>query len=46
VLWLTCGNTSNATLQEVLGRSLAKALALLQQGDELVQISGPTNEWS
>ncbi len=46
VLWLTCGNTSNAKLQEILARSLAKALALFDEGENLVQISGPTSEWS
>lgn len=45
VLWLTCGNTSNARLQEILARSLTKALALLEEGEDLVQISGPTSEW-
>lgn len=46
VLWLTCGNTSNARLQEILAHSLTKALALLEEGEDLVQISGPTSEWS
>lgn len=46
VLWLTCGNTSNAKLRAVLERSLVKALRLLQEGEDLVQISGPTSEWN
>ncbi len=46
VVWLTCGNTSNARLQEILARSLADALALLNGGEDLVQIAGPTSEWS
>jgi len=46
VVWLTCGNTSNARLQEILSRSLSAALALLDGGESLVQISGPTSEWS
>ena len=46
VLWLTCGNTSNAKLQEILSRSLPEALALFEAGEALVQISGPTSEWS
>ena len=46
ILWLTCGNTSNARLQEILSHSLTKALALLEEGEDLVQISGPTSEWS
>ena len=46
VLWLTCGNTSNAALRAVLTRTLPEALALLEAGEALVQISGPTSEWS
>ena len=30
VLWLTCGNTTNAGLRDFLGRTLAEALELLQ----------------
>ena len=39
ILWITCGNTSNAHLKEILKGSLAKALDLLQQGERLVEIS-------
>jgi predicted nuclease of predicted toxin-antitoxin system len=46
VLWLTCGNTSTAGLQVILTRGLCEALALLEAGEALVQISGPTSEWS
>ncbi len=46
VLWLTCGNTSNAALQTILTRALPEAVALLDAGEDLVQISGPTSEWS
>jgi len=46
VLWLTCGNTSNAMRQGILTRGLPQALALLEAGEALVQISGPTSEWS
>ena len=46
VLWLTCGNTSNAALQATLTRALPEAVALLDAGEALVQISGPTSEWS
>jgi predicted nuclease of predicted toxin-antitoxin system len=46
VLWLTCGNTSNAELQAILTRALPNALTLLKAGEALVQISGPTSEWS
>ncbi|MFN8475401.1 MAG: DUF5615 family PIN-like protein [Anaerolineae bacterium] len=40
VLWLTCGNTSNAALQKILLSTLAQALSLLQSGEELVEIRG------
>jgi predicted nuclease of predicted toxin-antitoxin system len=38
ILWLTCGNTSEAALQEILGRQLATALCLLEGGEDLVEI--------
>ncbi|MCZ6625629.1 MAG: DUF5615 family PIN-like protein [Deltaproteobacteria bacterium] len=41
ILWITCGNTSNAHLKEVLKDSLPKALDLLRQGERLVEISDP-----
>ena len=40
LLWITCGNTSNACLREVLQRTLPRALRLLEQGEPLVEISG------
>lgn len=46
VLWLTCGNTSNVRLQQILAGSLPKALEFLKAGEALVQISGPTSEWN
>lgn len=39
VLWLTCGNTSDAALQEILAKHLAVALRLLDSGEALVEIS-------
>ena len=38
VLWLTCGNTSNARLREVLNRELPAAVARLEAGESLVEI--------
>jgi predicted nuclease of predicted toxin-antitoxin system len=38
ILWITCGNTSNARLKEVLKKSLARAIDLLRQGERLVEI--------
>jgi predicted nuclease of predicted toxin-antitoxin system len=40
VIWLTCGNTSNANLQSILTVTLPKAIALLQAGEKLVEITG------
>ena len=39
ILWVTCGNTSNARLRELLSRVLPIALDLLAQGEPLVEIS-------
>jgi len=38
VLWLTCGNTSNARLQLILTKTLAHALVLLATGEKIVEI--------
>lgn len=38
VVWLTCGNTSNAYLRGILGRTLVQALSLLDKGEALVEI--------
>jgi predicted nuclease of predicted toxin-antitoxin system len=39
ILWITCGNTSNAHLKKILKNSLAEALDLLKRGERLVEIS-------
>ena len=39
VVWVTCENTSNARLREILRKSLQPALELLQRGEPLVEIS-------
>lgn len=42
VLWVTCGNSSNASLREILGRELLSAVARLNAGNDLVEIgAGP-----
>lgn len=41
IIWLTCGNTSNAALQRILGRNLSTALRLLDGGEDLVEIGAP-----
>jgi predicted nuclease of predicted toxin-antitoxin system len=38
VIWLTCGNTSNVRLKEILKQTLAKAIDLLQAGESIVEI--------
>jgi predicted nuclease of predicted toxin-antitoxin system len=40
VIWLTCGNTSNARLQRLLSATLPQALRCLENGDALVEIAG------
>lgn len=40
VIWLTCGNTSNAQLRITLAATLPQALDLLAGGERLVEISG------
>jgi predicted nuclease of predicted toxin-antitoxin system len=40
VVWLTCGNTSNAALRIILKTTLPRALQLIAQGEKLVEISG------
>ncbi|MBL9176679.1 MAG: DUF5615 family PIN-like protein [Verrucomicrobiaceae bacterium] len=41
IIWLTCGNTSEATLHAILTRHLQTALGFLAGADDLVEISGP-----
>ncbi len=40
IIWLTCGNTSNARLREILSSVLPEALKLLHSGEKLVEIRG------
>lgn len=40
IIWLTCGNTSDAKLREVLSATLPDALELLRAGERLVEIRG------
>ena len=39
ILWVTCGNTSNARLRDVLLKSFPEARTRLEQGESLVEIS-------
>lgn len=40
VIWITCGNTSNARLQEVFAVTFPDTLRLLLRGEPLVEITG------
>ncbi|MEO7839883.1 MAG: DUF5615 family PIN-like protein [Anaerolineales bacterium] len=40
VIWLTCGNTTNARLREILDQALPSAIRLLEAGESIVEISG------
>lgn len=39
ILWITCGNTSNARLRVIFEQLFAQAVALLQRGDVIVEIT-------
>lgn len=39
VVWLTCGNTANERLRQVLVDSFPTAMALLRRGETIVEIS-------
>jgi len=38
VIWLTCGNTSNARLKQILTNALPQAISLLESGEPLVEV--------
>ena len=38
VIWVTCGNTSNARLKEILATTLPDTLNLLVSGERLIEI--------
>jgi len=38
VLWLTCGNTSNIRLRQILAKTLSQALTLLRTGEPVIEI--------
>jgi predicted nuclease of predicted toxin-antitoxin system len=40
IIWVTCGNTSNARLKEILATNLGQAVELLESGEILVEITG------
>ena len=38
VIWLRCGNTSNAHLRQLLRNTFLSALAMIESGESLVEI--------
>jgi predicted nuclease of predicted toxin-antitoxin system len=38
VIWLTCGNTSNTRLRQILIKTLNQAIALLASGEPVIEI--------
>jgi predicted nuclease of predicted toxin-antitoxin system len=38
IVWVTCGNTSNARMQQVFDATFVQAMQLLATGDALVEI--------
>jgi predicted nuclease of predicted toxin-antitoxin system len=39
IIWITCGNTSNAKMREILSDTLSRAKGLLEEGEPVVEIS-------
>jgi len=39
VVWVTCGNTSNAQMREILQQNFQKVFSLLQSGESLIEIT-------
>lgn len=39
IIWITCGNTSNAKMKQILSASLPKTKELLEKGEAMVEIS-------
>ena len=42
ILWITCGNTSNARMRHILTTALPTALKAMQGGEALVEIGDTT----
>ena len=42
ILWITCGNTSNAKLKTILAKAWPVAEGLLNAGEKIVEISDTT----
>lgn len=44
VLWITCGNTSNTRLRQILQTALPVALALLEAGEPFAEVGAAGHE--
>jgi len=44
IIWLTCGNTSNARLKKLLMETADKTFKLIESGEPLIEISGDWEE--
>jgi predicted nuclease of predicted toxin-antitoxin system len=42
ILWVTCGNTSNARLKTILTKAWPAAVSLLNGGEKIIEISDTT----
>lgn len=40
IIWVTCGNTSNREMREILSVTFEKACGLLADGEPVVEIKG------
>jgi predicted nuclease of predicted toxin-antitoxin system len=43
LIWITCSNTSNAKMREILSTTLLKVIELLHSGETIVEISDKEN---
>jgi predicted nuclease of predicted toxin-antitoxin system len=39
IIWITCGNTSNARLKKILTATLSEAIEFLNAGEDLVELN-------
>ena len=39
LIWITCGNTSNTRMRDILSKTLPKVIELLRSGENVVEIS-------
>jgi len=46
LIWITCGNTSNVRMREILSTALLKAIELLQNGEKSLKLAiKKVNKW-